>query len=108
MCSVVAFVGKIWYNRLNYVDFSGKDVPYLRKLISILLCAALLLAVLLFLDAMPVFAHAEELVSMGLDIPDVTAVFLRLREMGLDVPMVYTIEQAVEVLSRMKGGSDLA
>ncbi len=46
MCSVVAFVGKIWYNRLNYLDFSGKDVPYLRKLISILLCAALLLAVL--------------------------------------------------------------
>jgi len=36
---------------------------------------------------------------MGLDIPEVTRVFIRLRQMGIDVPQVYSVEQAVEVLS---------
>ena len=52
-----------------------------------------------------VFAHAEELVEMGLDIPELTRVFLRLRKMGLDVPMVYTMEQAVAALTALKGGN---
>ena len=64
----------------------------------------------LALDGTPeeVFSHAEELLSMGLDIPDVTAVFLQLRRMGLDVPNVYTVEQAVAALSSLKGGCDHA
>ena len=52
-----------------------------------------------------VFEHAEELEQMGLDIPQITRVFLKLRGLGLDVPRVYTMEQAVSVLSRMKGGN---
>ena len=61
----------------------------------------------LAMDGTPgeVFARAEELVAMGLDIPEVTQVFLRLREMGLDVPMVYTVAQATEVLKKLKEGS---
>ncbi len=61
----------------------------------------------LAMDGTPeeVFSRADELISMGLDIPDVTAVFLKLREKGLDVPMVYTIGQAVAVLSQLKGGN---
>ena len=61
----------------------------------------------LAMDAAPaeVFAHAEELVSMGLSIPQVTQVFLRLRELGVDVKNVYTIAQAVEELKRLKGGA---
>jgi energy-coupling factor transport system ATP-binding protein len=51
-----------------------------------------------------VFAQAEALEQMGLDIPQITRVFLKLREMGLDVPRVYTTEQAVSVLTRLKGG----
>ena len=51
-----------------------------------------------------VFERAEELEQMGLDIPQITRVFLKLREMGLDVPRVYTTEQAVSVLTRLKGG----
>ena len=52
-----------------------------------------------------VFAHAEELVEMGLAVPYITQVFLRLREMGLPVdPSVYTVEQAKEVLLALKGG----
>ncbi len=61
----------------------------------------------LVMDGTPgeVFSRADELLAMGLDIPDVTAVFLRLREMGLDVPPVYSVEQAVKALTALKGGS---
>ena len=52
-----------------------------------------------------VFCRSQELLEMGLDIPDVTSVFLRLREMGLNVPQVYTIEQAVQALCAMRGGA---
>ena len=60
----------------------------------------------LAMDDVPgnVFARADELLEMGLDIPDVTRVFMRLRQMGLEVPSVYTLEQAVEVLRRGTGG----
>ena len=60
----------------------------------------------LAMDGTPdqVFAHAQELLEMGLDIPPVTQVFLRLREMGLAVDPVFTLEQAAAVLAGLKGG----
>ena len=60
----------------------------------------------LAMDGTPeqVFAHAQELLEMGLDIPPVTRVFLRLREMGLAVDPVFTLEQAAAVLAGLKGG----
>lgn len=64
----------------------------------------------LIMDAPPaeVFAHAGELVNMGLDIPKVTQIFLNLKEMGLDVENVYTLEQAVRQLLRLKEGKGRA
>lgn len=61
----------------------------------------------LAMDGTPaeVFTHAEELVGMGLNIPQVTQVFLRLKAMGLDVANVYTIGQAVAEMKRLKGGA---
>ena len=61
----------------------------------------------LAMDAAPaeVFTHAEELVEMGLSIPQVTQVFLRLRALGVDVPNVYTIDQAVAALKAIAGGA---
>ena len=60
----------------------------------------------LAMDAAPaeVFTHAEELVQMGLSIPQVTQVFLELRRLGVDVPNVYTIAQAVDALKKIRGG----
>ena len=60
----------------------------------------------LVMDAPPsqVFEHVRELLDMGLSIPQVTQVFLRLRELGADVKNVYTIEQAVSELLRLKEG----
>lgn len=52
-----------------------------------------------------VFQRAEELTAMGLNVPQVTRVFMQLRQMGVDVPMVYTIEQAVRALQVIKGGA---
>jgi energy-coupling factor transport system ATP-binding protein len=60
----------------------------------------------LAMDGTPaeVFARAQELLDMGLDIPEITQVFLRLRELGLDVDMVYTMDQAMAALKKLKGG----
>ncbi len=52
-----------------------------------------------------IFARAQDLADMGLDIPEITRVFLRLQELGLDIPQVYSVEQAVQVLTALKGGS---
>ena len=64
----------------------------------------------LAMDGTPeeVFSRADELLGMGLDIPDITSVFLRLREMGLDVPKVYTVDQAVQVITSLRGGARFA
>ena len=61
----------------------------------------------LAMDGTPdeVFRHAQELVEMGLDIPEVTRVFLRLKEMGLPVEPVYSIDQAVTALKKLKEGN---
>ena len=61
----------------------------------------------LAMDAAPaeVFSHAQELVDMGLNIPQVTQVFLQLQKLGLDVSSVYTIDQAVAEINRIRGGA---
>ncbi len=51
-----------------------------------------------------VFTRADELLEMGLDIPDITRVFLRLKQMGLPLEPVYTMEQAVSAVKMLKEG----
>ena len=62
----------------------------------------------LVMDATPaeVFAKPEELVQMGLAVPKVTQVLLKLRELGVDVPAsAFTVEQAEKLLLPLvKGG----
>ncbi len=52
-----------------------------------------------------VFMRAGELLDMGLDIPELTRVFMRLKQLGLDVPAVYTMEQAVASIRKLKEGN---
>ncbi len=53
-----------------------------------------------------IFARAEMLESMRLEVPDITKVFMALRRLGAQVPQsVYTIEQAREALLNREGGS---
>jgi energy-coupling factor transport system ATP-binding protein len=52
-----------------------------------------------------IFSRPDELRAVGLDVPQITKVFLRLREMGLDAdPAVYTVQQAKAAILAMKGG----
>ena len=60
----------------------------------------------LAMDGTPseVFSRAQELLAMGLNIPQVTQVFLELKKLGLDVKSAYTMEQAVAEIVRLRGG----
>lgn len=86
------------------VSHSMNDVARLTDRLLVLSNATLAM------DGTPhqVFTRAQELLNMGLDIPEVTRVFLKLRQMGLEVEPVYTLEQAVNALKTLKGGTDHA
>ena len=46
-----------------------------------------------------IFARAPELLDLGLSVPQVTQIFLRLKQMGLDIPTdVYTMPYAVKTV----------
>ncbi|MBE6985440.1 MAG: energy-coupling factor transporter ATPase [Ruminococcaceae bacterium] len=52
-----------------------------------------------------VFVHAERLQQIGLTVPQVTALFLRLKQLGISVdPATYTLDSAVAQLLSLKGG----
>ena len=54
-----------------------------------------------------VFGRAPELLELGLSVPQVTKIFLKLREMGVDVPAdVYTIPYAVKTILAAKARRD--
>ena len=83
------------------VSHSMTDVARLAQRILVMNGAKLVM------DGPPdsVFARSKELLDMGLDIPDVTRVFLRLKELGIDVAPAYTMEQATEQVLCLKGGA---
>ncbi len=80
------------------VSHSMNDVARLTDRLLVLSHARLVM------DGTPgqVFDRAQELLDMGLDIPEVTRIFLKLRQSGVDVPNVYTQQQAVEALKSWK------
>ena len=56
-------------------------------------------------DTDKVFARAPELLELGLSVPEVTKIFLRLREMGLDIDTdVYTVKYAVKTILAARAG----
>ena len=59
----------------------------------------------LVMDGTPeeVFRNAQQLLDMGLDIPELTRLFLQLKKLGLPVEPVYTMEQAVAQLHAVGG-----
>ena len=83
------------------VSHSMNDVAHLADRLLVMCNAHLAM------DGTPgeVFEHAQELLDMGLDIPEITRVFLKLQQKGLPVKQVYTIEQAVAELKRLKEGT---
>lgn len=52
-----------------------------------------------------VYSQGEELRRIGLNIPEITEIFLRLRARGFDVPAnVYTVEQGAAILKALASG----
>ena len=52
-----------------------------------------------------VFSHAQELEAIGLDVPELTRVFLELRRRGVDVPTaIFTPQQAAQVILQLRQG----
>ena len=59
----------------------------------------------MFAPVNEVFEHSEELCSMGLNVPQITRVFISLKEKGFDVPSsVYTPAQACDAVMKAIGG----
>ncbi len=51
-----------------------------------------------------IFSRSEELKNMGLNVPEITEVFARLKAMGYDVPLdVYTVEYGADRLRELLG-----
>ena len=58
-----------------------------------------------FDDTRTVFSHGEELMGMGLNVPQITRVFLALRQRGYgDLPSVLSPGEAIRCLHRLTGG----
>ena len=52
-----------------------------------------------------VFSKSEELLKMGLDVPQITRIVLELKKQGLlDCPNVFTVEDAERVILEALGG----
>jgi energy-coupling factor transport system ATP-binding protein len=86
------------------VSHSMSDVARLAQRLLVMNNASLAM------DGTPieVFSHAQELIDMGLDIPELTRMFLILQQKGILVNQVYTVDQAIAEIKRLKGGSDHA
>ena len=52
-----------------------------------------------------ILSFREELEQMGLSVPAVTEVAMRLKKMGFDLPPVYTVSQAADAIMALKGGA---
>lgn len=61
----------------------------------------------MFAPVKEVFEHSEELCAIGLNVPQITRVFISLKEKGFNVPSsVYTPEQACSALLNAIGGEN--
>ena len=55
-----------------------------------------------------VYSHGEELKAMGLNVPEITDIFLKLKAMGVSCKTnIYTVEQGVEEIKRLMNGGAL-
>ncbi|MDP4153167.1 MAG: energy-coupling factor transporter ATPase [Bacillota bacterium] len=61
--------------------------------------------VFMFAEVSEVFAHADEISKIGLEVPQITKVFMGLKKNGIDVnTSIYTVSQAVSEIKRYMAG----
>lgn len=85
-------------NTVLFVSHSMEDVAKIADRVLVLKNGE----VALFGDVDYVFSHGKQLKEWGLNVPEVTDVFLKLKEKGIDCRTdIYTIKQAVEEYNRL-------
>ncbi|MCM1285536.1 MAG: energy-coupling factor transporter ATPase [Acetobacter sp.] len=54
-----------------------------------------------------VYSHGAELKAMGLNVPEITDIFLKLKEQGIECNTnIYTVDQGVKEFNRLLGGAE--
>ncbi len=87
------------------ISHSMEDMAYLTQKLLVLSKGELVM----FDKTENIFKRGEELREIGLNVPIVTRVFDQLRQMGVNVPSdVFTVEQAVDALKKIKAGNENA
>lgn len=61
--------------------------------------------IFMYADVREVFENAPRLLQIGLEVPQVTHVFMGLKEKGIDAGPVYTVAQGVAAVKRLFGGA---
>lgn len=87
-------------NTVLFVSHSMEDVAKI--------CSRVLVmnkgSVAMFGDVDSVYSHGEELKKMGLNVPEITDIFLKLKAGGVDCKTnIYTVEQGVREFKRLMG-----
>ncbi len=86
-------------NTVLFVSHSMEDVASIADKVMVFKDGS----VAMFGTVDEVFSRGAELKEMGLNVPEVTEIFLKLNEMGIDCNVgVYTVEQAVDEINRLK------
>ena len=87
-------------NTVLFVSHSMEDVAKI--------CSRVLVmnkgSVAMFGDVDSVYSRGEELKDMGLNVPEITDIFLKLKASGVDCKTnIYTVEQGVQEFKRLTG-----
>lgn len=87
-------------NTVLFVSHSMEDVAKI--------CSRVLVmnkgSVAMFGDVDSVYSRGSELKAMGLNVPEITDIFLKLKASGVDCKTnIYTVEQGVQEFKRLKG-----
>lgn len=85
-------------NTVIFVSHSMEDIAKIADRVLVMNMGA----VAYFEDVNSVFSHSSELKEMGLSVPEITDVFLKLREMGIKCKTdIFTLEQAKSEIERL-------
>ncbi len=89
-------------NTVILVSHSMEDVAKLCKKVIVMNKGELAM----FGSVDEVYSCADELKSMGLNVPEITDIFIKLKASGIDCKTnIYTVEQGVEEIKRLQRGS---
>jgi ABC-type cobalt transport system, ATPase component len=89
---------QVMNNTVIFVSHSMEDVARISKKVLVLNKSE----AVMFDETQNVFKHAQKIKAMGLDLPQITEVFIKLSEKGLDInPYVYSIKEGKKEILKL-------